>query len=110
MFWLLVLVVQGLTAGLIAKAKGADVLIVSKDAITSSQSAMAQGGINSALGNVEEDSVDLHIGDTLKASYSLASSEMVDRMCRGAINAVEWLDRLGVPFNRIQMGELHQRA
>ena len=99
----------GLTAGLIAKAKGADVLIVSKNSLIASQTSMAQGGINSALGSVTEDSVELHISDTLNASYGLGSLDMVERMCRRAINAIEWLDRLGVPFNRTRDGKIAQR-
>jgi len=100
----------GLTAGLIAKAKGADVLIVSKNSLTASQTSMAQGGINSALGNVTKDSIELHISDTIKASYGLGSLEMIERMCKRGIDAVSWLDRLGVPFNRTKDGKIAQRA
>jgi succinate dehydrogenase / fumarate reductase flavoprotein subunit len=99
----------GLTAGLIAKRRGADVLVVSKGKLTSSQTAMAQGGINSALGNVTKDSVELHIDDTLKASYGLGDKSMIDKMCRGGIDAVKWLDSIGVPFNRIEDGKIAQR-
>jgi len=99
----------GLTTALVAKEMGADVLIISKSTLNSSQTAMAQGGINSALGNITPDSVELHIKDTLKASYSLGDNKMVERMCRLGIDVISWLDRLGVPFNRTKDGKIAQR-
>jgi succinate dehydrogenase / fumarate reductase flavoprotein subunit len=65
----------GLTAALSAKEAGASVLVVGKAYPTNSQTSMAQGGINAALGNVGEDHV------------------------------IEWLEQLGVPFSRLDNGK-----
>ncbi|MEO1938795.1 MAG: FAD-dependent oxidoreductase, partial [Sulfurimonas sp.] len=50
----------GLTAAIAAKEEGADVLVLTKEYPTRSQTCMAQGGINAALGNVSKDSVEAH--------------------------------------------------
>ncbi len=51
----------GLTAALSAKEAGASVLVVGKAYPTNSQTSMAQGGINAALGNVGEDDIEFHM-------------------------------------------------
>lgn len=99
----------GLVAALSAKEAGATVRVVNKTYPTRSQTSMAQGGINAALGNSGEDSVQLHIEDTLKASKGLASPSAVDALCREGVHAVEWLDRIGVPFSRTERGQIAQR-
>ncbi len=99
----------GLTAGLEAKEKGAKVLIVGKGYSTSSQTSMAQGGINSALGNITEDTVNAHIEDTLKSAHGLANIDMVEKMCNNAPKTIEWLDKIGVPFDRVEEGKIAQR-
>ena len=47
----------GLSAALVAKQNDAKVLVVGKSYPTASQTSMAQGGMNAALGNVTPDSV-----------------------------------------------------
>ncbi len=99
----------GLCAGLSAKEQGASVLVVGKAYPTSSQTAMAQGGINSALGNVTADSVELHIQDTLKSAHGLCSKAMVRQMCEDAPSTITWLESLGVPFDRTPNNTVAQR-
>ena len=70
----------GLTAALSAKAAGASVLVTGKTYPTNSQTSMAQGGINAALGNVMEDHVSSHIADTIKSAHGLCDEDMV-RKC-----------------------------
>ena len=91
----------GLSAALAAKEAGASVLVVGKMYPTNSQTSMAQGGINAALGNVEEDHISLHIADTIKSAHGLCDEDMVRHMCANAPQTIEWLERLGVPFSRI---------
>ncbi len=92
----------GISAAIGAKRDKKRVLVVSKALPTSSQSVMAQGGINIALGNIEDDSIDLHISDTLKAAKGLANEEMVERMCKGGVEAAKFLEEIGVPFSRVE--------
>lgn len=99
----------GLVAAISAKQAGADVKIVGKSFATRSQTSMAQGGINASLANVEEDSVESHIKDTLKSSQGLADEKAVKKLCEEAVNAVQWLDRLGLPFSRTKDGKIAQR-
>ena len=100
----------GLTAALNAKMSGAEVLVITKEYPTRSQTCMAQGGINAALGNVSEDSVEAHIANTLKSAHGEADEEAVRFMCNEAINAVEWLDSIGVCFSRTKDAKIAQRT
>jgi len=91
----------GLTAALAAKKEGASVTGVGKAYPTNSQTSMAQGGINAALGNVGEDHVSSHIADTIKSAHGLCDEDMVRHMCADAPETMAWLESLGVPFSRL---------
>ena len=95
----------GLTAALAAKEKGASVLVVGKTYPTNSQTSMAQGGINAALGNVGEDHTDFHIADTLRSAHGLCNEDMVRKMCTDAPKTIAWLESIGVPFSRLDNGK-----
>ncbi len=99
----------GLSAALRAKDENANVLVVSEGYPTRSQTCMAQGGINAALGNVGEDSVTSHIKDTLKASGGIASQKMIVQLCSDAPKSVKWLESIGVPFSRTSDQKIAQR-
>ena len=91
----------GLSAALAAKEAGASVLVAGKMYPTNSQTSMAQGGMNAALGNVNEDNIALHIEDTIKSAHGLCDKEMVQKMCEDAPKTIEWLNHIGVPFSRL---------
>ena len=62
-----------------------NVALVSKMFCVRSHSGAAQGGINAALGNVEEgkdDTPERHAFDTVKGSDYLADQDIVQYMCR----------------------------
>ena len=99
----------GLRAALSAKESGAEVLIVTKEYPTRSQTCMAQGGINAALGNVSEDSIEAHIANTIKSAHGEADEEAIRFMCSEAPSAVAWLDSIGVCFSRTEDGKIAQR-
>jgi succinate dehydrogenase / fumarate reductase flavoprotein subunit len=99
----------GLSAAIAAKEEGVDVVVLTKEYPTRSQTCMAQGGINAALGNVEEDSVEAHIQNTLKSAHGLANEESVRYMCSEAPATVAWLDSIGVCFSRTQNAKVAQR-
>ena len=99
----------GLVAAIFAKEAGAQVKVVSKSFPTRSQTSMAQGGINAAMANVEEDSVQAHINDTFKSSQGLGDAEAIKKLCEEAIESIEWLDRIGLPFSRTKESKIAQR-
>jgi succinate dehydrogenase / fumarate reductase flavoprotein subunit len=100
--------IAGLTAALNASTGSSKVLVVSKTYPTHSQSVQAQGGINAVLYE-DEDSVDIHIEDTYKASHKLSCKENIKLMCNNAKDTIHWLDSIGVPFNRDSMNNIAQR-
>jgi succinate dehydrogenase / fumarate reductase flavoprotein subunit len=99
----------GLSAALSAKQEGATLLVVGKSYPTASQTAMAQGGINAALGNVTPDTIQAHIDDTIKSAHGLCNQEMVKKICNDAPHTIAWLERLGVPFDRTAKSKVAQR-
>ncbi len=99
----------GLSAALSAKQQGSTVLVVGKSYPTASQTSMAQGGMNAALGNVTPDSIQAHINDTIKSAHGLCNEEMVKQMCEDAPFSIEWLEKLGVPFDRTSESKVAQR-
>jgi succinate dehydrogenase / fumarate reductase flavoprotein subunit len=100
----------GLVAAISAHEAGAKVIVLTKEYATRSQTCMAQGGINAALGNVAKDSVEAHIKNTLKSAHGIASKEAIETLCKEAPNAVEWLDSIGVPFSRTGDNKIAQRT
>ena len=97
----------GLTAALQAKKNVDNVAVVSKTYPTHSQTVQAQGGINAAIG--QEDSIQQHINDTLKSSHGIANASAVEYLCGNAIDAINWLDDIGVPFSRNGENEIARR-
>ena len=91
----------GLSAAIEASDRGCRVIVATKLYPTQAQTSMAQGGLNAALGNVEPDAIETHIVDTLKAARGLADEAAVRAMCEAAPDAVAWLERLGMPFSRL---------
>jgi len=103
----------GLTAALAAKEistvdgiglGSASILVAGKTYPTNSQTSMAQGGMNAALGNLEEDHISSHIADTIKSAHGLCDEDMVRQMCADAPKTLQWLESIGVPFSRLDNG------
>jgi succinate dehydrogenase/fumarate reductase flavoprotein subunit len=88
---------------------GADVAIVSKMHPVRSHSGAAQGGINAALGNREEDSPQAHTFDTVKGSDYLADQDAAAAMCEDAPEQIIWLEHRGCIFSRVPDGRIAQR-
>lgn len=99
----------GLSAALAAREAGAKVAVLGKNYPTRSQTSMAQGGINAALGNVTADSVASHIADTLKSADTLGDEGRIARFCEKGPEAIAWLESLGTPFSRLEDGRVAQR-
>jgi succinate dehydrogenase / fumarate reductase flavoprotein subunit len=76
---------------------------------TRSHTGAAQGGMCAALANVEEDSWEWHLFDTVKGGDYLVDQPAAEIMCREAIDAVIELEHFGMPFNRTPEGRIDQR-
>jgi len=92
-----------------AAERGADVAIVSKMHPVRSHSGAAQGGINAALGNVEDDSPELHAFDCVKGSDYLGDQDAIEAMAEDAPRQIVWLEHRGCIFSRLPDGRIAQR-
>jgi len=71
--------IAGLAAAHEALSSGVRVAVVSKGNFLRSNSSLASGGINAALGNMESDSVQEHFSDTFKGSDFSADRQVLRR-------------------------------
>ena len=99
----------GMRAAVEAAERGADVAIVSKMHPVRSHSGAAQGGINAALGNREEDSPEAHAFDCVKGSDYLGDQDAIDAMAEDAPRQIIWLEHRGCIFSRMPDGRIAQR-
>jgi succinate dehydrogenase / fumarate reductase, flavoprotein subunit len=83
--------------------------VITKLYPTRSHTGAAQGGMCAALANVEEDSWEWHLFDTVKGGDFLVDQPAAEIMCREAIDAVIELEHFGLPFNRTPEGKIDQR-
>jgi succinate dehydrogenase / fumarate reductase flavoprotein subunit len=88
---------------------GADVAIVSKMHPVRSHSGAAQGGINAALGNREDDSPENHAFDCVKGSDYLGDQDSIEAMAEDAPRQIVWLEHRGCIFSRMPDGRIAQR-
>ncbi|MDN4476577.1 succinate dehydrogenase flavoprotein subunit [Demequina sp. SYSU T00192] len=76
---------------------------------TRSHTGAAQGGMAAALANVEDDSAEWHVFDTIKGGDYLVDQDAAEILCHEAIDAVLDLEKMGLPFNRTPDGKVDQR-
>lgn len=101
---------SGLRAAIELAELGTDVLAVGKRPKHDAHTSLAAGGINAALGTMdEEDSWQQHAADTIKESYYLADPRTVQVVAQGAGRGIEDLERYGMNFAREQDGRISQR-
>jgi L-aspartate oxidase len=94
----------GLYAAVVAAATGARVVLVSRSPLAQSASYWAQGGIAAAL--AADDSVELHLRDTLKAGRALSRESAARVLCEDAPARVDHLQELGISFDADRHGAL----
>ncbi len=97
----------GCAAAREAREAGLNICVLTKLHPLRSHSGAAQGGINAALS--EEDSVDLHIFDTVKGSDYLGDQDAIELMCSSAPETIRWAERMGACFSRDENGKIGQR-
>ncbi|MHB1172382.1 MAG: L-aspartate oxidase [Lacisediminihabitans sp.] len=89
--------IAGLVAALTASATHS-VTLVTKAALAESNTFYAQGGIAAAMS--DDDSVALHVADTLRAGAGLNVRQAVDVLCAEGPERILDLIRFGVAFDR----------
>lgn len=87
----------GCAAALSAAQQGARVLLATKLRLGDSNTVMAEGGIQAAVG--EDDSPQQHFEDTLRAGHSCGEPELVAQMVLDGPDVIRWLIRLGMAFD-----------
>ncbi|XP_011503370.1 PREDICTED: succinate dehydrogenase [ubiquinone] flavoprotein subunit, mitochondrial [Ceratosolen solmsi marchali] len=100
----------GLRAAYGLVEEGFKTAVITKLFPTRSHTVAAQGGINAALGNMEEDKWQWHMYDTVKGSDWLGDQDAIHYMTREAPKAVIELENCGMPFSRTEEGKIYQRA
>lgn len=100
----------GLRAAFGLVEEGFKTACVTKLFPTRSHTVAAQGGINAALGNMEEDDWKWHMYDTVKGSDWLGDQDAIHYMTEEAPKAVIELENYGMPFSRTEEGKIYQRA
>lgn len=100
----------GLRAAFGLANEGFKTACVTKLFPTRSHTVAAQGGINAALGNMEQDDWKFHMFDTVKGSDWLGDQDAIHYMCEEAPKAVIELENYGMPFSRLENGKIYQRA
>lgn len=100
----------GLRAAFGLVAEGFKTAVITKLFPTRSHTVAAQGGINAALGNMEQDNWQWHMYDTVKGSDWLGDQDAIHYMTREAPKAVIELENYGMPFSRTTDGKIYQRA
>src|SRR5579885_1811363 len=106
-----VIIVGSGGAGLMAAMQlpNASVAVLTKVYPTRSHTGAALGGIDAALGNLEEDHWKWHMYDTVKGGDYLVDQPAAEILARDAIDAVYELEHRGLPFDRTPDGRIDQR-
>ncbi len=94
----------GSSAAIEAHEAGADVMIVTKLRIGDANTMMAEGGIQAA--DKENDSPVQHYLDAFGGGHFAARPELLKRLVMEAPDAIEWLNKLGVMFDKDEDGRM----
>ena len=94
----------GASAAIEAHEAGADVMIVTKLRIGDANTMMAEGGIQAA--DKENDSPVQHYLDAFGGGHFAARPELLRRLVMEAPDAIQWLNRLGVMFDKDENGRM----
>ncbi len=100
----------GLRAAIEVKKAGLNVFVLGKRPKTDSHTALAAGGINAALGNLDkEDSWHQHFIDTYLEGYKIGDPTKIEIMAKESPALVKEIDRWGANFAKLKNGKLDQR-
>lgn len=103
--------IAGLACAIETAKAGNTAVLVSPYPSERAQSVMAAGGINAVVQGADtDDSVELHIRETLDGGCRIAGEKAVAGLCSAAPDILKWLESLGVVFTRTADGSLARRA
>ena len=94
----------GASAAIEANEAGADVMIVTKLRIGDAYTMMAEGGIQAA--DKPNDSPAVHYLDAFGGGHFAAKPELLYRLVNEAPEAIQWLNDLGVEFDKAPDGTM----
>ncbi len=94
----------GSSAAIEAHEAGADVMMVTKLRIGDANTMMAEGGIQAA--DKENDSPVQHYLDAFGGGHFAARPELLERLVMEAPDAINWLNDLGVMFDKDEDGRM----
>lgn len=94
----------GASAAIEAHEAGANVMIVTKLRIGDANTMMAEGGIQAA--DKENDSPVQHYLDAFGGGHFAARPELLRRLVMEAPDAIQWLNKLGVMFDKDAEGNM----
>lgn len=100
--------IAGLYAAL-ETSRSIDTAVLSKVFPTRSHSISAQGGTAAPLGNMEEDSWEWHLYDTVRGADYLGDQDAQEILVREAVEVAYELEHMGCPFSRTESGKIAQR-
>ncbi|MEA1986237.1 MAG: FAD-binding protein [Candidatus Marinimicrobia bacterium] len=98
----------GLSASITSANNGSDVLIVTKLRLGDSNSMMAEGGIQAA--DQKDDSPYLHYLDAIGGGHFDNKPELVEALVGDAPKSIQWLENLGVMFDKNPDGSMFVKA
>ena len=94
----------GSSAAITAHANGANVMMVTKLRIGDANTMMAEGGIQAA--DKENDSPAIHYLDAFGGGHFAAKRELLYKLVTEAPDAILWLSKLGVMFDKAPDGTM----
>ncbi|MBX2860675.1 MAG: L-aspartate oxidase [Vampirovibrio sp.] len=92
--------ISGLFTALKLASYNIQVLLVTKSTLSENNSRYAQGGIAAVLPDNPEDSLELHVQDTLKAGAGLCNEDAARSILSDGYDAIADMLDYGVPFDK----------
>jgi fumarate reductase (CoM/CoB) subunit A len=101
----------GCRAAIEASKHNLDVIMLSKELLGKAHTAMAEGGYNVSLGNVDpDDDPETHFKDTIVGGNYLNNQNLAEILVRDAPQRVFDLEDMGAVFDRTPEGKIAQRV
>jgi fumarate reductase (CoM/CoB) subunit A len=100
----------GCRAAIEASKHNLDVIMLSKELLGKAHTAMAEGGYNVSLGNVDpDDNPETHFKDTIIGGNYLNNQKLAEILVRDASERIFDLEEYGAVFDRTPEGKIAQR-
>lgn len=101
----------GCRAAIEAANHNLDVIMLSKELLGKAHTAMAEGGYNVSLGNVDpDDDPETHFKDTIVGGNYLNDQKLAEILVRDAPQRIFDLEDMGAVFDRTPEGKIAQRV